>query len=627
MSGIAGIISLNKNFSTRERLDFINSIKYRGIDKFRKIVEKDFCLSNSMMFTTKESVDEALPLYDAKSGRYIVSDSRIDNRKELIKKFNLDKKLSDSEIILHIYNLIGKELLDFIVGPFAFVIISDQGKKIFAARDHFGQKPFFYSYKNKSFNFSSCSGSFRHINIKKINKKRIIDYLIFRGSFRNDSFYKDVFKLERGHYLIIEDSKLISEQYHNLLEIKKINMPEEELYHNFRSIFIEVLSDMLRSADNKISVACSGGLDSSSITSAVAKFKDSNIKLNSYSVHFPNLKEKDFKITDEKKYIFDVLKEYNIDHTFIDSSSSPIDFLNNYAERFSFPPKSINSFIHQDIFNEMQKDGNRILLDGFDGDSVISHGHEHIIDLGKNLKLPSFFRELKNGCDSKELKFSYWHSIKNFILKPLMPFFLRLFLSKYTKYKLIEYKKYDELNELTKKQINIAKRIKKFYRNKLYIFKNATHSHAAGLSLPFWEDSLEYIDFMSSINNIELRMPFLDKRVVEFCISVVPSYKFKNGTDRYYFRKSMHGITPESILKKNTKADLSPVAKNELNSLKETMISFLCRNDSEIKKFIDIDKLKILKNKHNLNVYELNNLYAYYVLELWLKNNIKKNIS
>ena len=89
----------------------------------------------------------------------------------------------------------------------------------------------------------------------------------------------------------------------------------------------------------------------------------------------------------------------------------------------------------------------------------------------------------------------------------------------------------------------------------------------------------------------------------------------------------MHGITPESILKKNTKADLSPVAKNELNSLKETMINFLCRNDSEIKKFIDIDKLKILKNKHNLNVYELNNLYAYYVLEIWLKNNIKKNIS
>ena len=182
-----------------------------------------------------------------------------------------------------------------------------------------------------------------------------------------------------------------------------------------------------------------------------------------------------------------------------------------------------------------------------------------------------------------------------------------------------ELKKYNYLNDLSKKKINFFERFKKFYPNEAYEFKDTNTSHRNGLSLPFWEEDLEMIDYLSSINDVETRLPFMDLRLVEFCISIPAHLKMRNGIRRYYFRQSMRGICPKSVIKKNTKADLGPKIRRSIqeraNSLKQEII-----NDSYLRNFLNLDHVKQIETANNESKLNISNLYKWYVLDKWIKS-------
>ena len=100
------------------------------------------------------------------------------------------------------------------------------------------------------------------------------------------------------------------------------------------------------------------------------------------------------------------------------------------------------------------------------------------------------------------------------------------------------------------------------------------------------EEELEIIDFIGAINGIEIRLPFMDKRVVEFCLTVPGNEKFKGGITRAYFRESMSGITPDEVINKHTKADLGPVIMNEIEENYEMMLEALKKSNIGFTKII-----------------------------------------
>lgn len=622
MSGIAGIISLNnqKEIDVKDVNNLAESIKYRGRDGTKILHERNYAFVYSKLSVSSYCDYDMQPYTDAETDLIIVSNSRLDNRNEIIKKFNLEKNLPDTLIILELFKVLGESCLDHLVGPFTFVIYSYKTNKIFAARDHFGQRPFYFSKTDNFFIFSSDANSILQmpgIN-KSLNDSRIIDYLVFQGSIENQTFYKHVLKLHRSELLLIDKKGLQIKGYFTFSPSLSTFQSDEECFKKFREIFTQVIDEITDIGSKNIASTCSGGLDSSAISSVLHKLDKRSLKIKSYSVHFPDLEKEEFLKTDERKYVEDYVKMYDANHTFLNSTIDPFEHLDALMGKSYFPPKSGNGYIHQEIFNHMNKNNIRVLLDGFDGDSVISHGLERLDELLRKFEFIKLKNEVKEACRLNKKKFTFVYFFKNFILMPLIPLRVKMTLNSLFKSGITELKKFSFLNRRGKRVFNFRERFEKFYPNKAYKFTNANESHKNGLSLPFWEEDLEMIDYISSLNGIEIRLPFMDKRLVEFCINVPAHLKMKHGIRRYYFRESMRGICPESTLEKNTKADLGPklrisIQKNA-SALKNSILE-----DSYIKNFLDANFIKGIDLKKKKSKLDISNIYKWHVLDQWIK--------
>ena len=629
MSGIAGIINLNNSQVDKQKINTLkDNLAYRAQDGFQEYKDNSISLIYAKLCVTEQCAFDRQPLLDPDEDILIVSNSRLDNRNELIKKLKVDENLTDCELILAGYKLWKEEVVDYLIGPFSFVVFDKLNQHIFSAVDHFAQKPLYFSLNDDQFVFSSDPKAISLLdpNLFSINHEKVLDYLIFQGSVNNGSFYNQIYKINKGQFIQIKENKLNISEYYTL---PITNKPANANYaKKIREIMTEVIISQSRSNNEKLSTTCSGGLDSTSIASLLHKeIKHKNIQ--SFSVHFDNLNRDDFNKTDERFFVEKFEEKFKAQHEYIISQNTPLKYLEKQLKRAYFPPKSGNGYMHQEIIDEMKKREIRVLFDGFDGDSVISHGAEYLVELGLESNLKKLLSEVKSACKLNGRRFSTFHTLKNFWLKPLIPFGIKVFFNWFSSIGITEEKKYQNLSESAKNLVNFSKKFKDYYPDESYKYKKSLAAHRQSLSLPFWEEELEIIDFIAAINGIEIRLPFMDKRIIEFCLTVPGNEKFKGGITRAYFREGMSGITPDEVVNKHTKANLGPVIMNEIEENYKMMLEALKNSNIGFTKIISAQKIDVLLKKkfEALSKLEKVNIYKWYVLEKWLaKNHYKISI-
>ena len=186
------------------------------------------------------------------------------------------KTTSDTEVLLYSYLHWGKESLKKFEGMFAFAIYDTNNNKIFIARDRFGIKPLFYNINGSKFIVSSEKKALFELGVKKkINNESIKNFLL-NGVYQNDSntFYKNIFSLEPGCYLEISKNKINKSQWFNFTPkvIKNLNYIDAKEELNF--LMNKAINYCLRS-DKNISVAVSGGVDSSAMIYKLVENKNS----------------------------------------------------------------------------------------------------------------------------------------------------------------------------------------------------------------------------------------------------------------------------------------------------------------------------------------------------------------
>lgn len=156
MSGIVGIIYAdNRSVESKKLEQMTAKIAHRGLDGIHTWYGEGIGLGHLMLWTTPESVQEKLPLLNTTRYLILTADARIDNRSELIDALNLEKNITDSQIILAAYEKWGTCCCEYLLGDFAFAIWEHRQKRLFCARDHLGVKPFFYYHSPEFFIFAS----------------------------------------------------------------------------------------------------------------------------------------------------------------------------------------------------------------------------------------------------------------------------------------------------------------------------------------------------------------------------------------------------------------------------------------------------------------------------------------
>lgn len=284
MCGIAGIISPRVNSESIWKMVHIQ--QHRGPDNSSAWIDPEIGLGHNRLSIIDLS-DQANQPFKSSDGRYvIVFNGEIYNYIELKDTYLKHKPLrtnSDTEVLLELYVNFGTKCLDLIRGMFAFAIWDTKNKILFAARDRFGVKPFYYSKNNIDFIFASeikailASGFIP----KKIDTRVLASYMAY-ASYGNpeESFYEGISQLPAGHYLLIENNSLTIEKYYDFFERIRDRVDSvstwasaiEELEH----ILFENIKLRLRS-DVNVGFNLSGGIDSTLLFQLIKRSLDTKL--------------------------------------------------------------------------------------------------------------------------------------------------------------------------------------------------------------------------------------------------------------------------------------------------------------------------------------------------------------
>ncbi len=504
MCGIIGTIKHIPNET--DFLKACQSLSHRGPDDSGLFYDgaEQIALGQCRLSIIDLSADGHQPFYDA-SGRYVlVFNGEIYNyielRDELKNSFSF-RTQTDTEVILAAYLQWGKNCLERFNGMFAFALWDKETRELFCARDRVGIKPFFYTQENGGFSFASEIKGLLALGIpKKANESIIFDYLRF-GLYdhRSETFFEGIYSLPAGHFLTWKNEQVVLEKYWDLGNVKPTTLSDPEIRNHFEFLLSDAVRLQFRS-DVPVGINLSSGLDSNSLLAFGRKAVGDHIHTFSMC------------LSDEGYNECDIIQHYshlgdkNLWHQ---SYFEPTDLLTAAREMNKIqdqPYGGIPTIIYTSINKEAQKQGVTVLLEGQGIDEMLAGYRYYRADYEKDLGKDST-GSLALSQDGSQLSDSALLSSE--------------FLEKHASTR-IEFPKPFSTHLL-----------------------NAQYRDFVFTKMP---RVLRFNDHVSMAYGRELRVPFLDHRIAEFCFSLPPEYKIKGENQKVLMRETMQGQISADLL-------------------------------------------------------------------------------
>jgi asparagine synthase (glutamine-hydrolysing) len=672
MSGIMGIYYLDDRSVDREDLGLmLEVLAHRGPDGADIWVNGAIGLGHRMLWTTPESLLEKLPLVDQKSQLAITSDARIDNRDELINILELNnyppEKITDSQLILAAYEKWGEQCPEHLLGDFAFAIWDGRKHILFCARDHMGVKPFFYHYQaGKIFTFGSqakailCLSEVPH----QLNEVKVGDYLASIFQDKSSTFYQDIFRLPPASCMTLSPKGMQIRSYWSLDPNRELRLGSEEEYAQaLREIFAQAVHCRLRSAF-PVGSHLSGGLDSSSVTCMARQLliqEGSSRPLHTFSNIFDAVPE-----CDERPFIEAVTEQGNLIAHYVPGDR--LGPLSDLDQIFQYHDEAISGpthFFAWELNEATQKEGVRIVLDGFDGDNTISHGGGYFTELISKGQWSTLTEEVNeihqlSGTSPRNILRYYalpylenlarhgqWIAFLkataqlrkcfnisrrwlflHYGFKPLLPQFVRAAWRTLRGHSQQQEDDNWIINRHFIRRIGLEKRIQNLRNSPQNQPLTERENHWRNVTSGVLTQGLEILDQYAAAFSLEARHPFMDKRLIEFCLSLPPEQKFHQGWSRYVMRRAMENILPQQIQWRHGKSDLSASFVYGLLKHDGRLLDEVMQNDLEnITDYVNVNALRRayqeqLKNASKIQLSSSTDILCWKaaMFALWLRH-------
>ncbi|MEA5598344.1 lasso peptide isopeptide bond-forming cyclase [Rivularia sp. UHCC 0363] len=603
MSGIVGINYLDGRPVDRENLTkMVDILAHRGPDGADIWVDGCVGFGHRMLWTTPESLIENLPLVNQRGDLVITADARIDNRDELIAALQINNrpadKIADSELILAAYEKWGEDCPEHLLGDFAFAIWDSRKEQLFCARDHFGVKPFYYYRCNQVFVFASEIKALLCLPEvpRKLNELKVAHHLTLFFEDKVNTFYEEISRLAAAHSLTIDSRGVKIKRYWKLDPKREIKLNSTREYvEAFREIFIEAVRCRLRSAF-PVGSTLSGGLDSSSIacTARMLLAESGRKPLHTFSAIFPSLPKEALQWIDERFFISAVQSlggfEFHNVHA---------DYLNPLVKPLwqdDEPVYSPNLYIHLALYKSAQSNGVRVFLDGIDGDSTISHGWARLTELLYGGKWRTLRNEMKaasqlSGISQQQLLWKYGFQA------PIQEPALRLWeILQHNSKSTFTFNQI--INDKFSSQIGLAQNIQSLTKEIPFLNFSARQIHASGLNSGIHQYGQELTDKATASYSLEARYPFYDKRLIEFCVALPSSQKFRQGWTRIILRQAMRDILPSEVHSRTGKGRLSFNFQDNLLKHEQKTIEKVLEEPNQLNKYVNLPALNAAYNRY-----------------------------
>ncbi|MBL7742917.1 MAG: asparagine synthase (glutamine-hydrolyzing) [Chitinophagaceae bacterium] len=559
MCGIAGIIQADPfSFSKEQLKQMTGSLIHRGPDgeNLWQNPVGNVLLGHRRLsvIDLSEAASQPLHLLD----RYtIIHNGEIYNYIEL--KEYLQKKgysfrtNSDTEVILAAYDHYYDECIEHFDGMFAFAIWDEEEQELFAARDRFGEKPFYYSINEKGFVFASEMKALWAAGIERKPNLQMLFNFITIGYTDNpqrpeETFFENIFKLPAASRLYYTPStkELTIEKYWDIdLSVQHKLIADNEAADQFRHLFSVSVKRRLRS-DVSIGTSLSGGLDSSSVVAEAVSLLTHNSPLTSFTAIFPGFEK------DESAFASRIAGDFNLQQQTVEISVN--DFLNDW-EKFLYyqeePFGSASAYAQYKVYELAKQYNVKVLLDGQGADETLAGYNKYYKwfwqELFQNRKLGGS-KELKAASAlGIQEKFTY----KN-VIAALFPDIASVILERQYLANAVRQE------DLTRDFIRLQSKEAYYSTPATFSLNGALYFNTCVHGL---EELLRLADRNSMAHGREVRLPFLNHDLVEFIFSLPAHLKIRNGWTKWLLRQSMKDRLPQDIVWRKDKVGFEPPQK------------------------------------------------------------------
>lgn len=471
------------------------------------------------------------------NGRYwIIFNGEIYNhielRRRLVKKGYTFETESDTEVIIALYVELKEKAVKKLRGMFSFIIWDKVDQVMFGARDHFGIKPFFYLEKEDKTYFASEKKSIIIAEKREMDTTSLHHYLSFQYTPEPDTMSENIKKLEPGHFFTQKPGQAMNIQSYWKPVFRPVPSTENQIVKDIRNVLMESVNVHMRS-DVPVGSFLSGGIDSSFIVSLA---KQVNPKLKTFSVGF----ERDgFSEVDVAKETAEALNVENFSH--IITSEEFIQELPKIIWHMDDPladPAAVPLYF---VAREAKKHV-KVVLSGEGADELF--GGYNIYREPESLQI---FQSIP-GPAKAALK----------AISRILPdgFRGKSFLERGT-------------TPLEQRYIGNAKMFEEVEKRALLV--NATSSALyTDVTDPIYRQSSNYdtvskmqnidihtwlrgdillkADKMTMAHSLELRVPFLDRKVFDVAATLSTDQKINHNTTKYALRKAAQGVVPDHVV-------------------------------------------------------------------------------
>jgi asparagine synthase (glutamine-hydrolysing) len=540
----------------------------------------------------------------------------IEIRKELESRGHYFKSQTDTEIILHSYEEWEIDCLRRFNGMWAFAIYDLRKKRIFCSRDRAGVKPFYYMYDGARFCFASEIKALLKINNFSIepNEQIIADYL-FSGllDHGNETFFKRIYQLRPGEYLLFEGNRLIIRSYWDV-EGKEVRFARDR---DYAERFYEFLEDSIRlrlRSDVPIGSCLSGGLDSSSIVCLANRlmFHGQNIdpelvgeRQKTFSSCFEEL------AYDERKFIELVTHQTGAEKNYVfPKAENLFRDLPMLIWHQDEPFGSTSIYAQWRVMGLTKERGVIVLLDGQGGDELLAgYPPSFYFLFSQALKRAQIWHLIK---EVNQFRRNHLHFPNQFALKivaVMLPSWIKPLFHKWLRGR-IEWAE----EGFRKKCFRIfPKPVKLDNDLDNYLYQIFRYTTLPGL--------LHYEDRNSMAFSIETRLPFLDYRLVEYLFSLPYDQKIAGGISKVVLRNAMKDILPEEV--RNRKDKMGFVTPEDVwfrTILRNQILEIISSKSFAERGYFNVNQVKKAFHEHCKGIINISStIWRWVNLELWLR--------
>lgn len=680
MSALAGLLRLDGSpVEEGELWAMVETMAHRGEDGAAVWAEGAVGLGHRMRHTTPESLRERLPLATPDGGLVITADARIDNRDELIAALGVPESLTDSELILQAYTAWQEACLDRLVGDFAFAIWDGPAQRLFCARDHFGVKPFYYHHRpGQIFAFGTEVKALHALPEvpRRLNEIQVADHLAFMREDAESTIYEEVLRLPAAHNLVVSGAGVRLERYYTLAPAALPEIPDDAAQEErdaaydvqFRALFEEAVRCRLRSAF-PVGSQLSGGLDSSAVT-CIARdllLAEGRGPLHTFTLLFDEVRS-----CDERDYVEAVVERGGVvPHNVAGDAIGPLANVEEVYELLDDGLIAGNQHLVWALLRAAGAAGTRVVLDGIDGDNVVSHGLLYLDELAEARDWEALRREIgalvqrfrgaehrhnfEEPLGSPSALFArhvgrrlsrladegpWWRYMaevravcQHFEVSPRE-------LLVWNWRKLIVPRSLARARRAWRarrrgdnppsvppmvapafaERVGVADRLTRFEPVEQAGATTVREAQRVLLMSPRLTMALETTDHLAAMQGVELRHPFIDKRLIEFCLALPPEQSLRNGWTRLILRRALQNALPEAVTWRAGKAWLEPAFERGLFDLDVSLLRAQVEDPGSLAPFVNTSYLRSqFERGRALDGSQSAQLARVATLAIWLK--------